>query len=91
MIATTELTQNVGHIQCTYEVRRGSTDGPQVRYAIIGEAVYHVWKCEASIKKLTKKFSAELNFISANMRMLIRDCFVDDGQGNKVVTIDSSG
>lgn len=27
----------------------------------------------------------------ANMRMLVRDCFVDDGQGNKVVTIDSSG
>uniref|UniRef100_A0A915PPR6 ZP domain-containing protein n=1 Tax=Setaria digitata TaxID=48799 RepID=A0A915PPR6_9BILA len=31
--------------RCSYEIRRSSVNGPLVRYALLGETVYHVWKC----------------------------------------------
>ncbi|VDD87561.1 unnamed protein product [Enterobius vermicularis] len=31
--------------KCTYEIRRGSIDGPPIRYAMLGEVVYHRWEC----------------------------------------------
>ncbi|EJW77786.1 hypothetical protein WUBG_11305, partial [Wuchereria bancrofti] len=31
--------------RCSYQIRRNSVDGPLIRYALLGETVYHVWKC----------------------------------------------
>ncbi|KIH67978.1 zona pellucida-like domain protein [Ancylostoma duodenale] len=31
--------------KCTYTIRKGSESGPEVRYATVGESVYHVWNC----------------------------------------------
>ncbi|KAL3994515.1 Zona pellucida-like domain family protein [Acanthocheilonema viteae] len=31
--------------RCSYQIRRNSIDGPLIRYALLGETVYHVWKC----------------------------------------------
>ncbi|VDN89102.1 unnamed protein product [Brugia pahangi] len=31
--------------RCSYQIRRNSIDGPLIRYALVGETVYHVWKC----------------------------------------------
>ncbi|CAG9530959.1 unnamed protein product [Cercopithifilaria johnstoni] len=31
--------------RCSYQIRRNSIDGPPIRYALLGETVYHVWKC----------------------------------------------
>ncbi|VDN03191.1 unnamed protein product [Thelazia callipaeda] len=32
--------------KCSYEIRRKSINGPLIRYALLGETVYHIWKCQ---------------------------------------------
>lgn len=93
MIPTTEtLTQTAGAAECQYEVRRGSVDGPPLRYAVIGEPVFHVWKCDTGETwRVLNGRVGVMDALSAGMRILIRDCYVDDGGGNKVATIDSRG
>uniref|UniRef100_A0A0K0E5B4 ZP domain-containing protein n=1 Tax=Strongyloides stercoralis TaxID=6248 RepID=A0A0K0E5B4_STRER len=31
--------------KCSYSIRRGSKDGPNIHYTTIGEVAYHVWTC----------------------------------------------
>uniref|UniRef100_A0A0R3S241 ZP domain-containing protein n=1 Tax=Elaeophora elaphi TaxID=1147741 RepID=A0A0R3S241_9BILA len=31
--------------KCSYQIRRNSIEGPLIHYALLGETVYHVWKC----------------------------------------------
>ncbi|KAH7691203.1 Protein CUTL-5, partial [Aphelenchoides avenae] len=31
--------------QCSYSIRKGAVDGPEVHAAVVGETVYHVWQC----------------------------------------------
>ncbi|EFO28314.1 hypothetical protein LOAG_00171 [Loa loa] len=31
--------------RCNYQIKRNSIEGPLIRYASLGETVYHVWKC----------------------------------------------
>jgi hypothetical protein len=46
MIGTTELLDTVKTPTCTYEIRSGSPTGPLVRYAKIGDKIYHTWSCD---------------------------------------------
>ncbi|KAE9555167.1 hypothetical protein FO519_001662 [Halicephalobus sp. NKZ332] len=32
--------------KCSYTIRKGSVDGPEIHFATIGESVYHVWQCQ---------------------------------------------
>ncbi|VDO98794.1 unnamed protein product [Soboliphyme baturini] len=59
---------------CTYEVRRGGPDGPIIRFAQVGEPVYHEWSCDSNTHNI-----------------LVKDCCVDDGQGNQYKIIDENG
>ena len=45
MLTTDVLRDAAAMPQCTYSVRQGSADGSAVKYAQIGEPVYHVWVC----------------------------------------------
>ncbi|ETN73568.1 zona pellucida-like domain protein, partial [Necator americanus] len=60
--------------KCTYTIRKGSESGPEVRYATVGESVYHVWKCPGE-----------------NTGILVQNCYVEDGQGNRILVIDQNG
>ncbi|VDL83728.1 unnamed protein product [Nippostrongylus brasiliensis] len=60
--------------KCSYTIRKGSESGPEVRYAAVGESVYHVWRCAGE-----------------NAGILVQNCFVEDGQGNRILVIDQNG
>uniref|UniRef100_A0AC34QQK9 ZP domain-containing protein n=1 Tax=Panagrolaimus sp. JU765 TaxID=591449 RepID=A0AC34QQK9_9BILA len=32
--------------KCSYTIRKGSVDGPEIHFATIGESVFHVWQCK---------------------------------------------
>ncbi|EJD75767.1 hypothetical protein LOAG_17152 [Loa loa] len=61
---------------CMYEIRE-SRNGPFVRFAHIGDHVWHVWHCDL-----------EAGVIYG---MLIHSCHVDDGQGKQVPVVDNKG
>uniref|UniRef100_A0A158P694 ZP domain-containing protein n=1 Tax=Angiostrongylus cantonensis TaxID=6313 RepID=A0A158P694_ANGCA len=60
--------------KCSYTIRKGSESGPEVHYAVVGESVYHVWRCPGE-----------------NTGILVQNCFVEDGQGNRILIIDQNG
>jgi hypothetical protein len=46
MLPTTELANSRPMPTCRYEVLYGSLSGPQVRFAKVGDKVFHKWTCE---------------------------------------------
>uniref|UniRef100_A0A8R1XNA7 ZP domain-containing protein n=1 Tax=Onchocerca volvulus TaxID=6282 RepID=A0A8R1XNA7_ONCVO len=60
--------------KCSYRIRRNSIDGPFIHYALLGETVYHVWKCYGE-----------------NFQILVQNCYVEDGEGNQILMINSDG
>lgn len=50
MITTQELHAASAMPSCEYTVRRGSLTGDLVQYAVVGEKLYHVWKCLGTSK-----------------------------------------
>ncbi|GMR39638.1 hypothetical protein PMAYCL1PPCAC_09833, partial [Pristionchus mayeri] len=60
--------------KCAYSIRKGSPTGPPAHYAVIGDAVYHVWQCDGN-----------------NHGILVQNCYVEDGQGNRILIIDQDG
>ncbi|VDM70702.1 unnamed protein product [Strongylus vulgaris] len=68
--------------KCTYTIRKGSESGPEVRYATVGETVYHVWKCPGGHCK---------PILPENFGILVQNCYVEDGQGNRILVIDQNG
>ncbi|GMS87165.1 hypothetical protein PENTCL1PPCAC_9340 [Pristionchus entomophagus] len=60
--------------KCVYSIRKGSPTGPPAHYALIGDAVYHVWQCDGN-----------------NHGILVQNCYVEDGQGNRILIIDQDG
>uniref|UniRef100_A0A914MQK7 ZP domain-containing protein n=1 Tax=Meloidogyne incognita TaxID=6306 RepID=A0A914MQK7_MELIC len=32
---------------CSYSIRKGTVDGPEVHAAVVGETVFHVWQCSS--------------------------------------------
>ncbi|VDO39935.1 unnamed protein product [Onchocerca flexuosa] len=49
MIPTTDLIDTARMPHCTYTVRRDSVVGKVVSFAIVGEPVFHVWKCDSDM------------------------------------------
>lgn len=47
MLTTHQVNEQFPMPQCRYHIRRGARDGPPVRFARVGEPVYHVWECDA--------------------------------------------
>ncbi|KAJ1347657.1 hypothetical protein KIN20_002780 [Parelaphostrongylus tenuis] len=64
--------------QCTYTLRKGSPDGEIVRYASLGESVYHRWECMEENEKDT-------------FGMLVHSCYVDNGYGDRVDVLSEKG
>ncbi|VDN55628.1 unnamed protein product, partial [Dracunculus medinensis] len=62
--------------KCAYSIRRGSIDGPEIHYALLGETVFHVWKCSDVIEESI---------------MLVQNCYVEDGERNRILIIDHNG
>ncbi|KAF7640326.1 ZP domain-containing protein [Meloidogyne graminicola] len=52
-IAISEMTPNeldpqfdeASNPHCSYSIRKGTIDGPEVHAAVVGETVFHVWQC----------------------------------------------
>uniref|UniRef100_A0A1I7YMQ7 ZP domain-containing protein n=1 Tax=Steinernema glaseri TaxID=37863 RepID=A0A1I7YMQ7_9BILA len=49
MLPTTDLIDTARMPTCTYTVRKDSIDGAVVKYARIGEPVFHVWRCDSDM------------------------------------------
>lgn len=62
---------------CEYTIRRGSPDGPQIRFAKVGDKVYHRWECTSDMPQM--------------FGILINNCYVDDGAGQRVQVLDDKG
>uniref|UniRef100_A0A5S6Q9Y3 ZP domain-containing protein n=1 Tax=Trichuris muris TaxID=70415 RepID=A0A5S6Q9Y3_TRIMR len=77
MPSTTEVRAQAPMPTCEYTIRRGTPDGPLVRFAKISETVYHRWKCNSEFSSL--------------FGMLVHSCFVDDGRDQRVMVIDEKG
>lgn len=54
MLTTQLLTQNIPMPICRYEVLEGGLNGSPVRYAIVGQPVYHKWSCQSDTGKREK-------------------------------------
>ena len=77
MLPTVPITQAIAMPTCIYEVLRGGPVGIPVRFAEIGEPVYHKWTCSGG--------SADL------FCMTVHTCVVDDGQGQTSLLLDHNG
>ncbi|KAK6740781.1 hypothetical protein RB195_008932 [Necator americanus] len=64
--------------QCSYTLRKGGPDGEIVRYATLGESVYHRWECVEVEQKDT-------------FGMLVHSCYVDNGHGDRVDILSEKG
>uniref|UniRef100_A0A1I7Z966 ZP domain-containing protein n=1 Tax=Steinernema glaseri TaxID=37863 RepID=A0A1I7Z966_9BILA len=62
---------------CRYEILEGGPHGAPVKFAVIGQQVYHQWKCES---ETTETFC-----------MLVHSCKVDDERGTSVPMLDADG
>ncbi|KAI6202752.1 ZP domain-containing protein [Aphelenchoides besseyi] len=54
---------------------RGSLNGPILNFVNVGESVYHIWSCSPT----------------SAMGMLVKKCFVTDGDGEQHLVIDENG
>ncbi|VBB35142.1 unnamed protein product, partial [Acanthocheilonema viteae] len=61
---------------CIYEIRE-SRNGPFVKFAHIGDHIWHVWHCDLVAGTV--------------YGILIHSCHVDDGQGKHVPIVDNKG
>ncbi|PIO72013.1 zona pellucida-like domain protein [Teladorsagia circumcincta] len=76
---TTQFREKVYQMpQCSYTLRKGSPDGDIVRYATLGESVFHRWECIEVEKKDT-------------FGMLVHSCYVDNGFGDRVDILGPKG
>lgn len=80
MITTVFREQIYQMPQCAYTLRKGAPDGPIVRFATLGESVYHRWEC-IEVEGADKD----------TFGMLVHSCYVDNGYGDRVDILDSNG
>ena len=76
-LTTAFLTQLVPMPVCRYEILDGGPAGKPIQFAVVGQQVYHNFKCDSETID--------------TFCMVVHDCFVDDGNGDKVETLDSNG
>ncbi|CDW54483.1 cuticlin 1 [Trichuris trichiura] len=74
-ISPSPIDQETSLPQCKYNLRMERPDGEAVRYARIGDRVWHVWECDAG----------------DSYGMLVHSCSVRDGKGNQIEIIDEKG
>uniref|UniRef100_A0A915PNF5 ZP domain-containing protein n=1 Tax=Setaria digitata TaxID=48799 RepID=A0A915PNF5_9BILA len=78
MMTTEELHRQTQMPVCRYEILSGSSKGQPIRYAKVGDSVYHRWTCLAETEDL--------------YCMRVHTCTVSDGQGGEAVEVlDSKG
>lgn len=77
-MSSTEINKSVQIPNCIYEVLdAGPTSGRPVKYAKIGDAVYHKWTCQGQF--------------ADQYCMTVHSCFVDDGHGTVTHLLDVNG
>uniref|UniRef100_A0AC34RJX4 ZP domain-containing protein n=1 Tax=Panagrolaimus sp. JU765 TaxID=591449 RepID=A0AC34RJX4_9BILA len=76
-LTTAFITQLVPMPICRYEILDGGPSGKPVQFAVVGQQVYHSFKCES---ETTDTFC-----------MVVHSCVVDDGKGDKVEMLDAAG
>uniref|UniRef100_A0A0K0F480 ZP domain-containing protein n=1 Tax=Strongyloides venezuelensis TaxID=75913 RepID=A0A0K0F480_STRVS len=74
-LITSEIQNEMAMPICEYSVRKNSIDGPLLTYANVGDVVYHVWECNGG----------------NGIGILIKKCFVTDGDGDNHSVIDVNG
>lgn len=77
MLTTGFQTQIVPMPVCRYQILDGGPNGNPVRFAIIGQQVYHKWTCDTETVD--------------TFCMRVHSCFVDDGNGDKVTLLNENG
>ncbi|CAD6190362.1 unnamed protein product [Caenorhabditis auriculariae] len=80
MITTVFREQVYQMPQCTYTLRKGSPDGPIVRFATLGQSVFHRWECIEVEGEDKDTFG-----------MLVHSCYVDNGFGDRVDILNPDG
>uniref|UniRef100_A0A915DJT4 ZP domain-containing protein n=1 Tax=Ditylenchus dipsaci TaxID=166011 RepID=A0A915DJT4_9BILA len=79
---------------CTYSIRKGAVDGPEVHAAVVGETVFHVWQCNnANVGILVQNCHVEesnvFKFVDKSMtrfRCQLRLCVKNRGHGCDAIT-----
>lgn len=62
MLTTIAINEQYPMPQCRYYIKRGGPDGPFVRFAKVGDTVYHVWECDHGIFFIIFEFIENFGF-----------------------------
>lgn len=62
---------------CRYDILDTGPTGQPIKFALIGQQVYHKWTCETETTDI--------------FCMTVHTCFVDDGAANRVQILDDNG
>lgn len=97
-LPTTELSDEMQMPKCEYSVRRDSPNGPTLTFANVGETV-RVWRSRAFLVLFVfNQKNGELLQVyhvwecnPPDMGMLVKKCFVTDGDGEDHAVIDYDG
>uniref|UniRef100_A0A914URN5 ZP domain-containing protein n=1 Tax=Plectus sambesii TaxID=2011161 RepID=A0A914URN5_9BILA len=77
MLTTVLQTLTVPMPVCRYEILQGGPNGTAVRFVLVGDQVYHKWTCDSDT--------------ADTFCMVVYDCFVDDGEGDKIQLLNQDG
>uniref|UniRef100_A0A914XW94 ZP domain-containing protein n=1 Tax=Panagrolaimus superbus TaxID=310955 RepID=A0A914XW94_9BILA len=61
--------------QCSYTIRKGSVDGPEIHFATIGDSVFHVWQCQNAFQEshVFKFADKTLTRFTCQIRLCMKD------------------
>lgn len=76
-ITTAFQTQVVPMPVCRYDILDGGPNGEPLKFAVIGQQVYHKWTCDTE--------SIDI------FCMVVHSCFVEDGAANKIQLLNEQG
>lgn len=76
-ITTLFQSQTVPMPVCRYDILDNGPTGQPVKFAVIGQQVYHKWTCDSETTDI--------------FCMVVHTCFVDDGAGNSVNILTDEG
>uniref|UniRef100_A0A8R1DLT3 ZP domain-containing protein n=1 Tax=Caenorhabditis japonica TaxID=281687 RepID=A0A8R1DLT3_CAEJA len=76
-ITVASLNRNLTMPVCSYQILEGGPHGDLVHFGLIGQQVYHRWKCESQSRDI--------------FCMLVHTCSADDGRGERAFLMDSNG
>jgi hypothetical protein len=82
---------------CQYTIHAGTPDGPPIRYAIVGQSVFHKWTCDdcECTHCVDQRTRVPLTALSKNLfKMRVFNCFAGvegGGNGERWPVIDEDG